>query len=91
MTDIQRYIVENTDLELLPDTAQYINRFEIKSESSNRVYTMAQRKSDGVMTCSCPGWKNARNGHESRTCKHVKVIQPLLKAAEQANKKKQIA
>ena len=78
MTDIQKYIVANTDLEILPDNAQYTNRFEIKSQSSNRIYTMAMRKSDGVLTCDCPGWRNARHGHLGRTCKHVKILQPLL-------------
>lgn len=91
MTDVQKYIAANTDLELLPDNASYTNRFEIKSESSNRVYTMAQRKSDGVLTCDCMGWRRARNGHLNRTCKHVQTIQPLLEAAEKAVKQKQIA
>lgn len=90
MTDLQKYIVANSDLEILPDNAQYTNRFEIKSGSSNRIYTMAQRKSDGVLTCDCPGWRNARNGHLNRTCKHVKILQPLLSEAEKVIKYKQL-
>ena len=86
MTDLQRYIAANTDLEILPDNVQYTNRFEIKSETSNRIYTMAQRKSDGVFTCSCPGWKNAKSGHLNRTCKHIKVIQPLIEHVEKSAK-----
>lgn len=86
MTELQRYFASNTDLEILPDNAQWKNRFEIKSESSNRIYTVAQRKSDNSWGCSCPGWKR------HRTCKHLNTITPLLKAAEASiNKQKQIS
>jgi len=78
MTELQKYIARNTNLEILPDNGQYTNRFEIKSESSNRLYVIAQRKSDGVFCCSCPGWIRARNGHSDRTCKHITSLQPML-------------
>lgn len=78
MTELQKYISKNTDLEILPDNDQYTNRFEIKSESSNRIYVIAQRKSDNEWTCSCPSWIRARNGHSNRTCKHLTSLQPLL-------------
>lgn len=32
---------------LLPDNDRYTNRFEVKSESSNRLYIVAQNKSTG--------------------------------------------
>lgn len=49
----------------LPDTDQWQNRFQIQSETSNRLYTIAQNKKKKHWGCSCPGWK--RNRH----CKHL--------------------
>lgn len=49
----------------LPDNDQWQFRFEIESESSNRVYTIAQHKHKKHWGCSCPGWKTRR------TCKHL--------------------
>jgi len=83
MTELQKYIADNSYLEVLPDNSQYTNRLEIKSESSNRIYIVAQRISDKEWTCSCPGWIRARNGHLNRTCKHLKAIQPLLEKAKE--------
>lgn len=60
-------------IEVLPDNAQWMNRFEIRSETSSRVYTVAQRKSDRSWGCSCPGWKSRRN------CKHLTSMMPSLK------------
>lgn len=59
---------------LLPDNAQWQHRFEIKSSSSSRIYTVAQRKSDGTWGCSCPGWKSHRK------CKHLTAMMPHLTA-----------
>jgi hypothetical protein len=61
------------NVEVLPDNAQWRNRFEIRSESSTRLYTVAQRKSDGTWGCSCPGWKTRR------TCKHLSAMLPALR------------
>src|SRR5439155_17074694 len=58
--------------QLLPDNAQWTNRFQIRSESSSRLYTVAQRRSDGSWACSCMGW--IRNRH----CKHLDRLSPLL-------------
>lgn len=52
----------------LPDNAQYTNRFEIHSSSSDRVYTVAQSKANGWWACSCPGWIR----HKS--CKHLQAL-----------------
>lgn len=49
----------------LPDNGQWTNRFEIKSESSNRIYIVAQNKSSGQWGCSCPGYLTKRK------CKHL--------------------
>ena len=50
---------------LLPNTDQWFNRFQIKSATSSRQYVIAQRRSDNVWGCSCPGWINYRK------CKHL--------------------
>lgn len=57
---------------LLPDNAQWTNRFEIPSSSSDRVYTVAQRKSNGTWACSCPGWIRWRR------CKHLVTLQNVI-------------
>jgi hypothetical protein len=50
---------------VMDDNAQWTNRFEIKSSSSTRVYVVAQRRTDGVWGCGCPGWRHYRR------CKHT--------------------
>jgi len=52
----------------MPDNAQYTHRFQIKSESSDRLYTVAQSKSGGWWSCSCPGWIRHKN------CKHLTTL-----------------
>ena len=83
---VQKYM-KTQGLEVLPDNNQYKNRFNIKSESSNRLYVVAQRLSDGEWTCSCPGWIIAKKGHNGRTCKHIKTLAPMLNAVEEIEKK----
>lgn len=53
---------------MLPDNDQWEHRFEIRSESSNRVYIIAQNIKKRHWACSCPGWK------AHRTCKHLQAI-----------------
>lgn len=53
---------------VLPDTDQWQFRFEIQSESSNRVYVIAQNKKLKHWGCSCPGWKRHRH------CKHLQAV-----------------
>ena len=55
----------------LPDNARYTHRFEIKSQSSNRVYVVSMEKSTGKWCCSCPGWIIHQN------CKHLKSMNLL--------------
>ena len=62
---IQISVNKNT---ILPDNAQWKNRFEIHSESSNRVYIVSQNIVKGYMGCSCPGWRRYRN------CKHLTAL-----------------
>ncbi|MEI6578390.1 MAG: hypothetical protein WCN92_02870 [Eubacteriales bacterium] len=52
----------------LDDNKDWKNRFEIHSETSDRVYTIAQHKVYGHMGCSCMGWKRYR------TCKHLTAL-----------------
>ena len=58
--------VVGREIALLPDNKQWTNRFEVGSDSSDRVYVIAQRR-DGsrVWACSCPGWIRWRK------CKHL--------------------
>lgn len=52
----------------LPDNDNYQNRFQIKSQSSGRIYLVAQHKTGLWWACSCPGW--IRHKH----CKHLEAI-----------------
>lgn len=52
----------------LPDNDQWENRFEIKSETSNRIYIVAQHKTLRHWGCSCPAWRTRR------VCKHLRAI-----------------
>lgn len=53
---------------MLPNNDQWENRFEIRSESSNRVYVVAQNIKKRHWACSCPGYKIHRK------CKHLEAI-----------------
>ncbi len=53
---------------MLPDSDQWQNRFEIKSETSNRVYVIAQNKKRRHWGCSCPSYRTRRR------CKHLEEI-----------------
>ena len=53
---------------VLPSDAQWENRFEIRSETSDRIYVIAQNKQGRWWGCSCPGWKR------HRTCKHLNAV-----------------
>lgn len=64
-------------LTVLEDIAGWKNRIEIQSESSNRLYVVAQNTTTGEWGCSCPGWIIKRPGKE-RTCKHLKALNPLI-------------
>lgn len=52
----------------LPDNSQWENRFEIQSETSNRVYVIAQHKTLRHWGCSCPAW--ITRGY----CKHLSAL-----------------
>lgn len=52
----------------LPDNQIWTNRLEIKSESSNRLYIIAQNKTKRHWACSCPGYRTRRK------CKHLAAL-----------------
>lgn len=52
----------------LPDNDQWTNRFQVRSETSNRLYTIAQNKKKKHWGCSCPGYR------AHRQCKHLSAI-----------------
>jgi hypothetical protein len=52
----------------LPDNDQWTNRFEIRSETSNRVYVVSQNIKKRFWACSCPSWRTRRY------CKHLEAI-----------------
>ncbi len=52
----------------LPDNDQWQHRFTIKSESSDRLYTVSQNKTKKHWGCSCPGYRTRRH------CKHLEQI-----------------
>jgi len=52
----------------LPDNKQWENRFEVRSESSGRIYIIAQNIKKRYFACSCPGWKRHRH------CKHLSTL-----------------
>jgi hypothetical protein len=53
---------------LMPDNAGWTNRFLVQSTSSKAEYVVAQRRTDGVWGCGCPGWTHYRK------CKHTTDI-----------------
>jgi hypothetical protein len=75
-TSITR-IAQELGTELLPENNTHRNRMEIHSESSERVYIVAQRKTNGENNgrweCSCMGWIRYRR------CKHLEAMLPSLK------------
>ncbi len=52
----------------LPDSDQWQNRFEIRSETSNRIYVIAQNRKRRHWGCSCPAYRTRRR------CKHLEEI-----------------
>ena len=53
---------------ILPDNDQWQFRFEVKSESSDRVYIISQNKKRKHWGCSCMGYRRFRK------CKHLESI-----------------
>jgi hypothetical protein len=65
LTKTTSLVVRPQGAKPLPDNAQWMNRFEIRSSSSNRVYIVAQNKASEKFGCSCPSFRVRRR------CKHL--------------------
>lgn len=52
----------------LPDSDLWINRHEVHSSTSNRLYVVSQNRSTLWWCCSCPA------GRTRRLCKHLKAF-----------------
>ena len=50
---------------VLEDNAAWTNRFQVKSQSSDRIYIIAQSKKSRFWACSCPGFLRYKH------CKHT--------------------
>lgn len=66
----------------LPDTKTHRFRFDIPSESSNALYRISQRitngSTHGQYECSCKSWIYSRGGDGTGLCKHLKHFKPAL-------------
>jgi len=71
-TDLIVTVAKQLGAVVLPENDQWINRLQIKSENSSRLYIVAQRKTSGEWGCSCPGWKAHKH------CKHLRTMMPAL-------------
>lgn len=63
---------------LLPDNAQWKNRFQVASSDGSKLYTIAQRKSDNSWGCGCPGWIYKKAGRP-RGCTHLSSREAVLR------------
>lgn len=52
----------------LPDNSQWRFRFEVWSETSDRIYIVSQHKDKKHWGCSCMGWRRFRD------CKHLQAL-----------------
>lgn len=64
--EIQIHVPHGTVM--LPDNDQWENRFEIRSETSDRIYVIAQNIKKRHWGCSCPAYRTRRS------CKHLRAI-----------------
>jgi hypothetical protein len=65
----------NLGLDILPDNKTHLNRMHVRSESSNRLYVVSQRKTSGQWECKCPAWVLT---FPRKNCKHLNAILPEL-------------
>ena len=73
--------VVNMINEALPDNATHTCRFEIRSETSDRLYIVSKSKRTGKLECSCPDWV-----FRKRACKHIREMREFLLEAESSRK-----
>ena len=79
---IEKVLYELSDT-VMEDNNTHQHRFAICSQSSDRMYTVAQQKTSGEWQCSCPDWIFRHKSKENYLCKHLKAIHPALKKIDQ--------
>jgi len=52
----------------MSENSTWINRMEIRSETSDRIYVVSQHATKRFWGCSCPGWR------AHRRCKHLEQL-----------------
>lgn len=57
-----------------PDTDTHINRLDVRSETSTRLYRISQTRRNGIWLCECLGFRNHRR------CKHLEAVVPVIEA-----------
>ena len=67
-TEIARRVEGIPEHVRMPDNSAYTNRFQVRSESSGSLYTIAQSKSGRWWSCSCPSWIRRKR------CKHLDAL-----------------
>jgi len=63
-----------------PDTTTHVNRMDIRSATSNNLYTVSQTRRGGIWMCECLGYRRNRtfDAQGRRSCKHLKAILPVI-------------
>jgi hypothetical protein len=62
----------------LPPSKVYSHRWEVESNTSNRLYVVSIKKEDGSFGCSCPAWKFQR-----KECDHLRQVRDEVYPREQ--------
>jgi hypothetical protein len=75
-------LLNRSDIIALPDTKTHRFRFDIPSESSNNIYRISQRITNGIThgqyECNCESWLYRRGGNAQHLCKHLQIFKPAL-------------
>jgi len=64
--------------DVLEDNETHRHRILINSETSDRIYVVAQKKTSGEWQCSCPAWIFGRK-KGIKHCKHLSAVLPQLR------------
>lgn len=85
MSNALALIAQKTGCVVLTDNPGWKNSLGIRSSSSNKMYTVAQRATSGEWCCSCLGWIMSQK-RGTFTCKHLDAMRPVLSAAFPTNR-----
>lgn len=84
-------IAERLNAIVTDNSPGWTNSMLIRSESSDRMYKVAQNVSNGEImrgkwACNCLGYiMSAKRNHGVRSCKHLRAMLPALEAAFPSN------